>query len=353
MICAVLCLFLLPQVSAPESTLSQEALQHLEAGMADEKANQFVAATTEFKKVIELEPAAAIAYLHLGGAFVASRQYKEAIPILQRALELQPDLPVAHQLLGYAQLAQGYAANAIPHLEKANDLGALGIAQIQTGQISDAVSNLQAALKQMPNDPDLLYFLSQACEMLAQQSTDALLENYPDSGRAHQKRGQNYFVLHQTAQAEKEYLRALALRSDIPGLHLELGQVYAESAEWSKAESQYRAETELQPGNGQAAYRLGEALLQEGRAKEALSELRRSNELQPNMPETLYSLGKAASAAGDMAEAEKAWTQVIALEKESALAAQAHFGLAGIYRQQGKTNEAAIEMQKFRNLQGK
>jgi outer membrane protein assembly factor BamD (BamD/ComL family) len=69
------------------------------------------------------------------------------------------------------------------------------------------------------------------------------------------------------------------------------------------------------------------------------------------MPETLYSLGKAASLEGDAATAEKEWTKLLSIEKESALAAQAHFGLANLYRKQGKTDAAQHEMKEFQRLQ--
>jgi tetratricopeptide (TPR) repeat protein len=152
-------------------------------------------------------------------------------------------------------------------------------------------------------------------------------------------------------QAEKEYLEALRLRPDLPGLHLELGQVYANSAQWPKAEAEFRAEAKLQPGNAEAAYRLGTALLQQGHARDALVELKRSNELKPEMPETLYSLAKAASMTGENTVAEQSWLKVIELEKNTAIAAQAYFGLAGLHRKQGKLTQSQQEMQEFQKLQ--
>jgi ATP/maltotriose-dependent transcriptional regulator MalT len=80
--------------------------------------------------------------------------------------------------------------------------------------------------------------------------------------------------------------------------------------------------------------------------------LERADKLQPQMPETLYALGKAASLDGDAATAEKAWTGLLVVEKEISLAAQAHFGLASLYRKQGKTAEAAEKMREFQRLQG-
>jgi ATP/maltotriose-dependent transcriptional regulator MalT len=69
------------------------------------------------------------------------------------------------------------------------------------------------------------------------------------------------------------------------------------------------------------------------------------------MPETLYALGKAAALDGDAAASERAWIGLLDIEKEGPLAAQAHFGLAGLYRKQGKTAEAEQQMQEFQKLQ--
>jgi len=329
-----------------------DAAEHLRAGLEARKQHQVDVEIAEFRKATELDPNLADAFVNLGAAYMEKHDYGAAIAPLKRALELSPDLPVAHQFLGYALLAQGYAADAIPHLERVGAQDALGIAQIETGQLSEAVANFNAALAKRPDDPDLLYYLGHASGLLSKSAIDTLLAAHPDSARAHQALAENYFVLRQMPQAEKEYQEALRLRPELPDLHLELGQVYANSAQWPKAEDQFRAETKLQPASAEAAYRLGAALLQQGKAGEALKELNRSTGLKPDMPETLYSLGKAASLSGDAATAEKAWTRVIELEKESSLAAQTHFALAGLYKKQGKTPEAQREMQEFQRLQG-
>jgi len=143
-----------------------------------------------------------------------------------------------------------------------------------------------------------------------------------------------------------EFDEALHQRPDIPGLHPPPRTTWGWSTlaphDGIKPKRRFRAETKMQPGNAEAAYRLGAALLQQGKAHEARQELARADRLKPDMPETLYSLGKAASLDGNPAAAEKAWTRVIALEKETSLAAQAHFGLA-------KSTIANKEMQRRRN----
>jgi len=332
-------------------TLSPEAAQHMQAGIAADKQQQLDVAITEFRKVTQLEPTFADGFVSLGQTYMEKHDFASAVTPLKRALEVDPDLAPAHQLLGYALLAQGYAAQAIPHLQKVQDKTGLGIAQIQTGQLPEAVANLQAALAERPNDQDLLYYLGRASGLLSKQSIDTLLAAYPDSARAHQALAENYFVLRQMPEAEKEYREALRLRPDTPELHLELGEVYAGAFQWAKAEEEFRAQAKLQPGNAEAAYRLGTALLEQGKAREARAELVRADKLMPDMPETLYSFGKAASLEGDTATAEKEWTRLLSIEKETPLAAQAHFALAGLYRKQGKTAAAQHEMQEFQRLQ--
>src|SRR6266481_4022140 len=323
---------LLLLLSLTSYALSPEAAQHMQAGITADKQRQFDVAIAEFRRVTELEPAFADGFISLGQAYIENHDFASAIAPLKHALNLDPDSAPAHQLLGYALLVQGYAAEAIPHLTRAQDKTALGIAQIQTGQLPEAVANLQAALAAHPNDPDILYYLGRASGLLSKQSIDTLLAAYPDSPRAHQAMGKNYFVLRNMPDAEKEYRDALRLRPDMPEVHLELGEVYAGAFQWGKAEEEFREQAKLQPGNAEAAYRLGAALLEQGKAHEARAELLRADQLLPDMPETLYSLGKAASLEGDTAAAEKEWTRLLVIEKESPLAAQAHFGLAALYK---------------------
>jgi tetratricopeptide (TPR) repeat protein len=332
-------------------TASPQVAEHMQAGIAAEKEKNFDVSIKEFKQVTELDPSLVDGFLSLGQAYMDEGDYGSAIPPLKHALELSPDSLPAHQLLGYSLLSQGYASEAVPHLQRLSDKTTLGIAQIQTGQLPEAVANLQKALAEHPNNPDILYYLGRASGLLAKQAIDTLLAAYPDSARAHQAMAENYFVLRRMEDAEKEYKEALRLRPGLPEAHLALGEVYAGAFQWPKAEEQFRVQAKLQPGNAEAAYRLGQALLEQGKAHEARAELVRADKLMPDMPETLYALGKAASLEGDNAAAEKAWTKLLSIEKQSSLAAQAHFGLAGIYRKQGKTAEAKQEMQAFESLQ--
>lgn len=343
----LLSLLLALQGSAPSP-----AMQHLHAGVEAEKSGQLDAAVAEFQKATDLDPKLAVAFVNLGDAYIEKRDYAAAIPPLKRAVELSPSLEAAHRLLGYALLAQGYADEAIPHLQKAHEVDALGIALLEAGRLPDAVAILQKALAQNPNDPDLLYYYGRASGLLSKQVFDDLEARFPDSARAHQMMAQDYAALRDVPAAEREFLEALRLRPQTAGLHLEFGELYARAQQWDKAAEQFQLETEGQPGSPEAFYRLGEALVQLGKFHEAREALAHSDKLKEDMPETLYMLGKAAAMDGDDGLAQKSWAHLLRLEKDTALAAQAHFGLAAIYRKQGKTADADREMEEFRKLQG-
>jgi Flp pilus assembly protein TadD len=326
---------------------AQTAPQHEQAGLAALKAGRADTAIEEFKQLTQLSPQRAEAFYELGVAYSQNGDYGSALTPLRKAIELDPELIVAHQSLGYALLAQGYAAESATHFQSANDPAGLGIAQLQSGDLANAVRNLQEAVNARPNDADLLYYLARATGLLSKQLYDGLLAAYPNSPRAHQAMAENYAALHQPQQAADHYRAALRDRPHLPGAYLALGQVYAGANLWKQAEDAFREQIKLEPGNAEAAFRLGTALLQDGNAQEARDQLQRANQLQPDMPETLNSLGKAESQLGSYPAAEKAWKRLIELEQQSDLAAQAHFGLAGIYRKQGKAQDAAREMKEF------
>jgi tetratricopeptide (TPR) repeat protein len=349
MIRAWLCLCLLLQQQSAAAP-SSDVTTLLQSGVDAENRHDLDQAIATFRKAADLDPSSGVALLRLGDAYMKNSDYAAAIPPLKHAAELNPDSLAVHQLLGYALLAAGYASEAIPHLKMIQDYGALGIAQLQADQPGEAVANLQIALAKAPDDPDLLFYLSRAATAYSERSSEKLLTRFANTARGHQARGQNDYALKMFPEAEREYLQAMALRPDLPGLRLELGLVYAAQSEWEKAEEQYRGEAKLQPGNAEAAYRLGDALLQRGKMKEALVELQRSDSLRPDMPETLYALGRAA-ASSEPSVAEHALTRVIELEKDTTLAAQAYLALAGIHRRQGKTDQASHDMQEYRRIQ--
>ncbi len=327
---------------------------HVDAGLKAKQAGDLDGAIRQFQRVVELAPNLAAAHVNLGAVYFEKKDYDNAIPSLRQALELSPDLPGAHAMLGVALLSQGYASQAVPHLEKAQAVPGgedlLGVALLESGRTREAIDRLEAALQRKPDDPDLLYYLSQALGLLSKQLFDRLAERSPASARTRQVAAEAHAAAGNREAAEKEYRAALALRPDLRGVHLALGELYLGSGDYQSAEREFREEARLAPGSAAAAYQLGVVLLNRGLVPAALAELQRADRLQPGMPETLLELGKAAAAAGDLAQAEKLLRQVLDREQASRLAESAHYQLAQVYRKLGRAADAGREMKRFQDL---
>ena len=138
--------------------VSPQAVTHAKAGLEARQAGNLTQAVSEFKKVTELAPDFPAGFVNLGAALLESRDYAAAIVPLERALELDRKLTGAEQMLGYALLSAGYAAEAIPHLEKTQSQDALGIAQLKTGKLPEAIANLNAATVMKTLDAGIRFF---------------------------------------------------------------------------------------------------------------------------------------------------------------------------------------------------
>jgi len=346
---AVLLMHLLLPAQVAASQISPEAARLMQSGTDAQNKDDLDNAIADLRKAADASPSSFVVLVKLADAYMRKQDYGAAIPPLKRAAELSPDSLAVHQLLGYALLSQGYAAEAIPHLEIAHESGALGVAQLQADQPAEAVINLKNALAKSPDDPDLTYYLARAAAALSSELNGKLLAQFSETARGHQVLAQSYYSATMFPEAEREYDKAIALRPDLPGLHLELGEIYAASSQWAQAEEQLRGEIKLQPGNPEAAYRIGDVLLQQGKMKEAADELRRSDSLHPDMPETLFALGRALSIS-DPDGAERALERVISIEKQSPLAGQAYLQLATIHRKKGKKELAARDMEEYNRI---
>ena len=366
----VTCFFLL-------QSLTPEVIEHAQAGAEAQHQGRFDVAIQEFRKVTALQPDSAAGYANLGNAYFQNRDYDAAIPELEHALRLSPNLTGTHQALGVILLVQGNAADALPHLEKTRDPALLGLAYLETGRLGSAIMALQAALERQPNDPDLLYYFGRATALAAKRTFSQLAAMKPDltqkpdlpqknvpaqdvvtlqtalakrpddpgllrdfnraatlasnqafdkiikasagSARAHQVAAERYVEMGRLPPAEQEYTESVRLNPYTSGVHLALGNILAAEGKWPGAVAQFQVESILRPRSAEALYRLGSALLQQGQAK-------------------------------DTARAEQAWMRLLAIDQKSDFAAQAHFGLAALYRNAGKTAEADREMALYQEL---
>jgi len=391
-------------------SLTPEVIEHAQAGEEAARQGRLAVAIQEFRKVTELQPNSAASHARLGTAYLQNGEYAAAAAELDLASRLNPGLLDVHQALGAVLLMQGNAAEALPHLEKAQSPDLAGPAYLELGRLGAAIAALDAALAKQPNDPNLLYYFGratasasklssdqlaklnldparksgaaasnesrtpqdllslqdalakhpndrdllsafrQAAAQASQKAFDQILQSSANSARSHQVLAERFFESGLLAEAEREYVESLGLWPNTPNVHLALGNVLAAEGKWSAAAAQFGMETALRPFSADAFYSLGSALLEQGQARAAVEKLAQADRLKPNTPKILLDLGRAAFAAQDAARAEASWIKLLGIDYESGLAASAYLGLAELYRQAGKSQQADREMAAYQQL---
>ena len=388
-----------------------EVIEHAQAGAAAQQAGHYDIAIKEFRKVVELQPNSASGHANLGDACFQNGDYEAAIPELEEALRLNPKLMGTHQMLGVALLVEGNASAALPHLEQTQTPELLGLAYLETGRLGSAIMALHAALGRQPNDADLLYYYGratglaadktkkqlstqhpqwapekateekpsrdvvtlqselaktpndpallyefyQAARLESSKAFDQILQGNSGSARAHQVMAERDLENKQFGDAEREYAEALRLKPYTSGVHLALGNVLASQGDWPAAISQFQLEAQIRPQDAAALYRLGSALLRQGQSRQAAAAFTQVDRLRPNTPEVLLALGNASLAANEFTQAKESWLKLLTIDQKSELAAQAHMGLATLFRSAGRVAEADIEFAAYQKLttQGK
>ncbi|MEY4880190.1 MAG: hypothetical protein RJB62_1659 [Pseudomonadota bacterium] len=163
------------------------------------------------------------------------------------------------------------------------------------GDLAGAESHYRAALRDEPENPDILYGLGVALHQLnrldeALAIYDALLVRYPSIAEVHGYRAIVFSMLDRHEEALSAYDRAVALGANQPGL-------------WSNR---------------------GNALLALGRHKEALASFDRALRLEPRHAEGHYNKGVTLAALGDIGAAIIAFGAAIALQPSYADALEYH-----------------------------
>jgi tetratricopeptide (TPR) repeat protein len=122
-----------------------------------------------------------------------------------------------------------------------------------------------------------------------------------------------------------------------------LGVVQLEKGDADAAIEKYRRSLELHPAYPEALYNLGSALLQKGDIDQAIMLCEEALKLQPNDVDAHVVLGNALMARQDVDRAITHYRQALKLRPSDP---NAHHNLGVALQQQGKTEEAASELEK-------
>jgi tetratricopeptide (TPR) repeat protein len=181
------------------------------------------------------------------------------------------------------------------HRGGVDDQLSAGDAAMQKGQLNEAETDYNDAVRSAPNDP-----------------------------RTHIALGNLYIFEHKSGPAQVEFMKVLDIDPKNAATHVALGNLYMDQDQYPLAENQYRAAVALESERPQFHLDLAQDLIKQNKLKDAEDEIRTAIGLDPKNAQAHYALGNLLSAIPDRADEAKAeFDQARALDPKLAAPGEA------------------------------
>jgi tetratricopeptide (TPR) repeat protein len=266
----------------------------------------------------------------LGNELSRQREYAAAVDQYRQALALKPDYDLA--VIG---LARAYRA---------------------LGKIEDGIVGYRRYLDHDPANAQVRFELAQALidakqPAAAELELQALLARDSSMALARAALGALRLDRGEVSEAEREIQAALSTKPDIRMAHFHLALIAESRGQLAAAEREYRQEIQDFPDNHMAHFNLGKLLEQRGDSEGQLAAFRRAVEVNPDFAEGHLFLAKLLLDAGaDPVEAARLARRGIEIAPRGDYAPLGHYLLAEVLSRQGRSVEAAAEIERGRTL---
>lgn len=339
---------------------------HLAAGEILWQEQKFGEAAEEFRKELTVDAASPEAHLRLAGYYQSSDTPERATPHLDLLARLKAHdvssgatAPVQHSAVSVAPAGGTDLKLALAHYAKGEIGPTVDDLRLQLKskpgnvaarrllvrcllvreQFQSAISALQELLKIQPDDSDATYLLAKSYEALSSQVVQQMVTLEPNSYRVRLLRGEAHekSVRREYAEALAEYLQALKLRPETPGVSFAVGRILWKMNRFDEAASYLEKELALNSHHGLANYYLGNIFLSRAEYEEALTSLDAAVRAQPGLVQTHRDRGRALASLKRYGEAIHAFQKVVVANPEDS---SIHVLMATSYRAMGRLEDA-------------
>jgi len=228
----------------------------------------------------------------------------------------------------------------------------LGQTLFLESKFPDAIPWLEKATTGKTAPPEAWYMLGNAC--LATRQPEQAVRAFaglfgvdPDSAAAHLTTARMMMHRDMDVDAAAQARAALKLDPHIPEAHFLLAEVAIGHAELDQAIAELNQEIAINPNYAMAHYRLGDAYSRREEWDRAMAPLERSVWLNPNYSAPFILLGKGYLKQKEFANADGVLRHALALDPQNS---SAHYLLGQTLIQEGRTEEAQKEMDKWKAL---
>ncbi len=304
--------FLMPLRAATQPASAREIF---EQGQQELSRGDLIAAEKDFRQVLAAEPNNVGAHGNLAVVYMRRRDWRLALTELRAAEHLAPKIPGIRLNIGLAYYRQADYRQAIGPFEsvlrdeesrQARYL--LGLCYFFTERYADAAAALQPLWPQESENLNYLYVVSIAANQagrveLDQQATARMIEVGQDTALFHLIIGKAHLAHERDDRARDEFEQAARIDPKLPFVHYFLGTVYRHRNDLESAKQEFVKDTAIEPD---VAY-------------------------------DYEQLGIVCYALCQLPEAERSFQEALRLD---ASLGTSDYGLAKIYKQQGKYAEA-------------
>jgi superkiller protein 3 len=253
-----------------------------------------------------------------------ARQFNGAIDLLKKALATNPE----------DRKAGIYLARCYFSLEN----------------YEHSVAILQSLAKTEAQDPEVMYWLGRSYQELAAFTLQKMVEIDPSSYRVHQMAGKLYEEKAQFAKALDSYKTALTLAPNLAGIRSDIGNICRKMQNLDEALIWLKEELKINPYHALTSFRVGDIYLTKASPDLAIPYLEQAVQANPELLEAQRELGKALM---DQQQYEKALPPLKVVAEEEPEDEGIHYLLSGAYRKLGKSEEARLELERFKELNEK
>ncbi|HSS97992.1 MAG TPA: tetratricopeptide repeat protein, partial [Terriglobales bacterium] len=195
---------------------------HLSAGALLEKQGQPDQAEAEYKQALALDSKSADATVGLANLYMKQKKLPEAEDLLRKLMVLRPDDPAIHLQLARVLTAEGKPDDAVAELQASSSANPndpalrreLGDIYLDANKYDQAAAQYKPVIDAMPKDFDLR--MSYGKSLLMLHNTEEAQKQFMAAASLKQDSGEAYWQLAVSANANKNYeltIRALEARA--------------------------------------------------------------------------------------------------------------------------------------------
>ena len=330
------------------------------AAMSLEQQGKTAEAETEWKGLSKEFPTNPEPFAHLGLLEARQEHFTEAIGFYRKAMALSPTMPGLRLNLGLALFKNGDykqalrefepLVNAHPEEERLTVL--MGMSHYGLAEYAAATPYLKKAVETDSQNLTLLLTLAHSC--LLSRQYECVLDAFhrivslnAESAEADMLVGEAMDEMHETLAATREFRAAVVANPKEPNVHFGLGYLLWTQSQYAEAAQQFQAEIDNDPEHLQAMRYLADSQIRMNQFDEARPLLEKLVKISPANSMEHLDLGIVYAEQG---RKQDALVELQAAAKLSPSDVNVHWRMGRLYGSMGKKVEAKAEFDKANRL---